>query len=106
METKEIIRYRRKELGLTMKDVGDACSVSEATVSRWESGEIENMRRDKIQALANILRLDPSVIMGWKEVEFPVPLENPLEKEEQELVEAYRRAPEGRRESVRALLGH
>lgn len=101
METKEIIRYRRKELGLTMKDVGDACSVSEATVSRWESGEIENMRRDKIQALANILRLDPSVIMGWKEVEFHVP----LEKEEQELVEAYRRAPEGRRDAVRALLG-
>ena len=43
---------RRKELELTMKQVAEAVGVSEGTVSRWESGAIANMKRDKIYALA------------------------------------------------------
>lgn len=66
MDVKTIIRNRRIDLGLTMKDIADAVGVSEATVSRWESGEIENMRRDKIAALAKVLQLEPGVIMGWE----------------------------------------
>ncbi len=54
---------RRKELGLTMKQVADAVGVSEATVSRWESGTIANMRRDRIQALSVILKTSPNFIM-------------------------------------------
>ena len=67
MEVKDIIRNRRIELDLTMKDVANAVGVSEGTVSRWESGEIANMKRDKIVALASILRISPAVIMGWEE---------------------------------------
>ena len=46
---------RRKALGLTMKQVAEAVGVSEATVSRWESGQIANMRRDRINSYAQIL---------------------------------------------------
>lgn len=67
MEIKDIIRNRRIELDLTMKDVANAVGVSEGTVSRWESGEIANMKRDKIVALASILRISPAVIMGWED---------------------------------------
>lgn len=67
MEIKDILRDRRQELGLTMREVADACGVSEATVSRWESGDIANMRRNKISALAAVLKLSPAVIMGWEE---------------------------------------
>lgn len=66
MEIKDVIRNRRLEMGLTMKQVADAVGVSEGTVSRWESGEIENMRRDKIAALSKLLSIDPRVIMGWQ----------------------------------------
>ena len=65
MDVKNILRDRRIELGLTMKDVAQRTCVSEATVSRWESGDIENMKRDKIAALARALSISPSVIMGW-----------------------------------------
>lgn len=54
---------RRKELGLTMKQVAEAVGVSEATVSRWESGHIANMRRDRINNYAKALRVDPNFIM-------------------------------------------
>ena len=65
MEIKNILSSRRIELGLTMKDVADAVGVSESTISRWESGNISNMKRNRIFALATVLKLDPSVIMGW-----------------------------------------
>lgn len=59
-----VLKSRRQQLGLTMFQVAQAVGVSEATVSRWESGDIANMRRDKIAKLANALQLRPSVVMG------------------------------------------
>ena len=63
----EAIADRRRELGLTIDDVAKYVGVSKATVSRWESGEIDNMRRDRIAALAKILRVSPLFIMGIDE---------------------------------------
>lgn len=64
MDIKEKLKNRRKELNMTMLDVANKVGVSEATVSRWESGDIANMRRDKIVSLANALQVTPSFIMG------------------------------------------
>lgn len=69
MDVKDIIRNRRLELGMTLKQVADAVGVSEGTVSRWESGDIDNMRRDRIAALSKVLRIDPLIIMGMEGVE-------------------------------------
>ena len=60
----KLIYDRRTELGITQKEVADFVGVSEATVSRWESGHIDNMRRDRIAALSKILRMSPLAIMG------------------------------------------
>lgn len=54
---------RRKQLGYTQKEIASMVNVSEATVSRWESGEIANMRRDRINVYAKALKVDPSFIM-------------------------------------------
>ena len=67
MEIGEMLAKSRKARGLTQLDVANAVGVSEATVSRWESGNIANMRRDKIAALARVLNLTPAQIMGWEE---------------------------------------
>lgn len=64
---RSILSDRRKELGYTMKEVANIVGVSEATISRWESGDIANMRRDRIAKLAEALRISPAVIMGWDE---------------------------------------
>ena len=66
MSNQNLLRIRRQELGLTMKQVADAVGVSEATVSRWESGEIANMRRSRIVKLASILNLSPLDLMNWE----------------------------------------
>ena len=42
------IKELRIKSGLTQREVANAVGATEATVSRWESGDIGNMRRDKI----------------------------------------------------------
>lgn len=72
IEVKDILKERRIELELTLEDVAKRVGVSPATVSRWESGDIANMRRDRIAALAEVLQISPAVIMGW-DVDKPIP---------------------------------
>ena len=57
--TKVNLRKRREELGLRLEDVAAKVGVSAATVSRWESGEIANMKRSRIALLAEALKLSP-----------------------------------------------
>lgn len=64
MDIKDIIKIRRKELKLSLLDIAKACEVSEATVSRWESGDIGDMKRSRIASLSKILKLSPAVIVG------------------------------------------
>ena len=61
---KSILKEKRQQLGLTMLQVAQYVGVSEGTISRWEGGQIANMRRDKIARLSEILKLSPSVIAG------------------------------------------
>ncbi len=64
MEIKDIIKNRRLQLGLTLEEVGNAVGVSKTTVQRWESGNISNLRRDKIAKLAKVLDLNPVTLVG------------------------------------------
>ena len=73
MNVKDIIREKRLALGMTMKEVADKVGVSEATISRWESGEIANMRRGAIFSLAKALNISPNEIMGWESSDTPAP---------------------------------
>ncbi len=67
MEFKDIVKRRREELGLTMEEVANAASVSKATIHRYESGGIKNVRKDKISVLAKVLQITPEELMGWEE---------------------------------------
>ena len=61
---KELIKNRRKELGITLEEIGDYVGVSKTTVQRWESGNISNMRRDRIKKLSEILQLEAEELIG------------------------------------------
>lgn len=54
------LKQRRKELGLTMLDVAKLVGVSEATISRYESGDIKNMGQNRIAKYAKALQVHPS----------------------------------------------
>jgi len=68
MDLGERIKDRRLKLELTLEDVGNAVGVSKSTVMKWETGYIENMKRDKIVALSKALKVSPLWVMGIEEV--------------------------------------
>jgi len=68
MEFKDKLKNRRLELGLTLVEVAKAVGVSAPTIQRYESGDIKNIRKDKIKALADALQLTPTYLMGWEEM--------------------------------------
>jgi len=67
MDFKDKVKGRRLELGLTLEDVAKAVGVSAPTIQRYESGEIKNLRKDKIKALADVLKVTPNYLMDWYE---------------------------------------
>jgi len=62
----EKIKALRLERGMTLEQVGDIVGVGKSTVRKWESGQIANMRRDKIALLAKALGVTPGYLMGWE----------------------------------------
>ena len=58
MNIGKIIKKRRKELNLSLKDIAKKLNVSESSISRYENEEIKNMGIDKLIPLSEILQVD------------------------------------------------
>lgn len=67
MDVGERIKFRRKQLGLSAEQIAAKLGVSPATVYRYESNEIMNMRIDKLEPIAKALHTTPAFLMGWDE---------------------------------------
>ena len=93
MNIGELIHDCRTELGLTLEDVGDAVGVSKSTVKKWEDGFISNMRRDKIAALAKVLRINPVSLINGELVLLNQSNDFYLTNHEKEVIIAYRQQP-------------
>ena len=69
----ERIKARRKEIGLSAEQVAKELGVSPATVYRYESNDIMNMRIDKLEPIAKALHTTPAYLMGWEEDKYSIP---------------------------------
>lgn len=63
------IRRTRESRNKTLLEVAKALDVTEATVQRYESGNIKNLKLDTITKLSNVLNVDPAYLMGWKQLD-------------------------------------
>lgn len=101
MELKTIIANKRNELGLTLEDVAKICNVSISTVKRWESGEIVDIKRDKVVKLAQALHTTPAYIMGWEDEDMT---KDEIDREAREMMDAYKHASPEIRAVIRRIL--
>jgi len=60
------IKETRESRNRTLLDVANFLGVTEATVQRYESGNIKNLKLDTISKIATFLKVDPAYLMGWK----------------------------------------
>ena len=63
----ERIKERRKAIGMTLLQLAEATGVKEATVQRWESGNIKQIKYETVEQIAAALTCSPVWLMGWSE---------------------------------------
>lgn len=55
----------RLKRGITLLEVAQKLDKTEATVQRYESGNIQNLKRYDIEKIAKVLKVEPAYLMGW-----------------------------------------
>ena len=60
------IKARRKQLGLTQKQLAELVDLSEGSVSRYESGSIKDAPTQKLNDFAKALSIEVAWIIGFK----------------------------------------
>lgn len=101
MEFKDKVKTLRQKNNLTLEDVAKLVGVSAPTIQRYESGEIKNLRRDKIESLANALKCSPGYLMGWKKDSIEEEIHSfKLTNLEKQIIEKYRVADDFDRTTI------
>lgn len=101
-EGRRFMYDRRKELGLTMKEVATAIGVKEATYLRYENGVVKNIPYDRIIAISEILKCNPEDLLRISKNRSLNNNENNIELDftEQKLIENFRSLNEEGREKL------
>ena len=63
MTVGEKIRKRRKELNMTMEDLGRAIGVQRSAINKYEKDMIKDMKESTIRALAKALQVSPIYLL-------------------------------------------
>lgn len=92
MNIGERIKYRRKELGLSVDYIAKSLNKNRATIYRYESRDIENLPVTILEPLAKLLQTTPEYLMGWEEnIVDSNSTSNLFSTEEQKLIDDFRK---------------
>lgn len=59
------MKQSREKQGMTLAELGRKIGKTEATVQRYESRNIKNLKNDTIESIATALNVNPAFLMGW-----------------------------------------
>ena len=63
------IAQKREEKHMTMEELGAKLGVTKSTISKWERGEVEHIKRSYIDKLCDIFQCPPQWLMGFEGTE-------------------------------------
>lgn len=61
------IKLRRKELDMSVAELGRRIGKNRATIFRYENGDIEKLPVDVLKPIADALLTTPEALMGWED---------------------------------------
>lgn len=64
MKMAEIIKKLRLQKGITQEELGKVIGVQKSAIRKYESGAVENIKRDSIKKMAKYFGVTPSYLMG------------------------------------------
>lgn len=62
--SRDRIKELRKENNLSLEDLGTISGVSKSTVSRWESGDVKNLKSDVVQTICDHFHVSKGWLLG------------------------------------------
>ena len=62
-KTGQRIHDKRIQMNLTMEDLAKKIGVNKSSISKWEAGEVENIKRSYISKMAAIFQCSPDWLM-------------------------------------------
>ena len=65
----EMIRARREQLGITQVDLADRVNITKQLLWKYEAGNVTNIPLCTLERIADELKMDPAVLVGWKDKE-------------------------------------
>ena len=68
-KTAKRINELRTKYGYTMESLAEKIGVSKSTIAKWENGYVQNMRQEKVMALAKIFNVAPTYILGYDDTD-------------------------------------
>jgi transcriptional regulator with XRE-family HTH domain len=77
------IKELRKKADMTQEEVGALIGIKKSAVAKYESGDIENIKRASVEKLADFFGVTPAYLLGWSNTE------TELTSEEFELVNIF-----------------
>ena len=61
----ERIRMLRESLHMTQEELGEKIGVKKAAVNKYETGDVENIKRSSLFVMAELFGVSPSYLLGW-----------------------------------------
>ena len=61
----EFIQKARTDAGLTMEELAQAIGTTKQTIYKYEADIVTNIPMDKIKAMADVLNVTPTQLLGW-----------------------------------------
>ncbi|MEN6595721.1 MAG: XRE family transcriptional regulator [Clostridiaceae bacterium] len=65
------IKEKREQRRMTLDELSKLVGVTRQTLSRYETGVINNIPSDMIESIASALRTTPAQLMGWDDEDSP-----------------------------------
>lgn len=99
------IKKYRNEAGMTLKELAEKIGLTEATVQKYEAGNIKNVNAEMVKKMADALGIKPEKITGWDSPEaYQEYREAKQGEEEANLIKMYSQLTRGHKKAVRNLV--
>lgn len=98
------LKKYRKEKGLTLKELAETVELTEATVQKYEAGNIKKIDVETLKKFADALGVLPENITEWDKDDYKKYREEKQGQQEAKIIKLYSQLTHGHKKAVRTLM--
>lgn len=99
------IKKYRKDNKMTLKELAEKIGLTEATVQKYEAGNIKKIDIEMLKKIADALNIKPEKLTGWESQEsYTEYRETKKGEDEALLIKMYSQLTHGHKKAVRTLI--